>query len=418
MKEFAVIRKFLRQNISGCMRPANSRLPHPFLDPSECYLGNLWDWDSYYTAMGIAQVIADGVGAPDFDAAAERERLAACAVGSVLDFLALMDDEGRLPIMATEDGVFERFLTDEYRAGRPVNQHKPVFCQNVLQAGELAGNYDFLDGRFEALERYFAFYKSNQFCAPAGLYVFRSDVMIGVDNNPAVFGRPADSCGDLLLNCLMLRELAAMQKLCARFSPERQAFYRGEYDNLAQAVEEQCWDEWSECYYPVDVQVATPPSPYFHKNMQAFWRSVPLKLRSFLAFLPLYAGIASRERAERLVRRHWGDETLFCPFGIRTLASTERMYNLDATTNPSNWLGAVWGISNYMVFCALRDYGFPEEAAEMAERTVRLFARDIEAHGTLSESYYPDTGEPVMNGGFLSWNFLVIEMIRYLESCA
>ena len=51
------------------------------------------------------------------------------------------------------------------------------------------------------------------------------------------------------------------------------------------------------------------------------------------------------------------------------------MYNLKATNNPSNWLGPVWGVSNYMVFRGLQRYGFREEATELARRTANLFEK-------------------------------------------
>ena len=61
------------------------------------------------------------------------------------------------------------------------------------------------------------------------------------------------------------------------------------------------------------------------------------------------------------------------------------------------------------------NYGFIEEAREMKERSVRLLERDLAESGCLHEYYDPDTGKPVMNGGFINWNVLVLNMIRELE---
>ena len=54
-------------------------------------------------------------------------------------------------------------------------------------------------------------------------------------------------------------------------------------------------------------------------------------------------------------------------------------------------------------------------ARELAEKTVRLFGQDLESCGSLHEFYHPDTGEPIMTHGFQNWNFLVLNMIAYLE---
>jgi putative isomerase len=91
------------------------------------------------------------------------------------------------------------------------------------------------------------------------------------------------------------------------------------------------------------------------------------------------------------------------------------MYSLKASNNPSNWLGPVWGISNFLVFSGLVRYGYRDDARELAGKTVRLFGQDLAENKTLHEFYHPDTGEPIMTPGFQNWNYLVLNMIAYLE---
>jgi putative isomerase len=109
-------------------------------------------------------------------------------------------------------------------------------------------------------------------------------------------------------------------------------------------------------------------------------------------------------------------KTLGAAFGIRSLSKMEKMYGLYASSNPSNWDGPVWGISNYMVFRGLVQYGFQQEAREMADKTIDLFGRDFQTNGSLHEYYNPDTGEPIMNKGFQNWNYLVMNMIAWEEN--
>ena len=77
--------------------------------------------------------------------------------------------------------------------------------------------------------------------------------------------------------------------------------------------------------------------------------------------------------------------------------------------------GPVWGISNYMCYRGLKNYGYDKEAAELAEKTITLFGKDLEACGELHEYYDPDTGEGVNNPGFQCWNLLVNNMIAEEE---
>jgi putative isomerase len=60
-------------------------------------------------------------------------------------------------------------------------------------------------------------------------------------------------------------------------------------------------------------------------------------------------------------------------------------------------------------------YGYEEDARVLADKTIRLVARDFERFGALHEYYLPDSGEPVLNRGFQNWNYLVLNMAVWRE---
>jgi putative isomerase len=60
-------------------------------------------------------------------------------------------------------------------------------------------------------------------------------------------------------------------------------------------------------------------------------------------------------------------------------------------------------------------YGFRREAQDLAEKAIRLFGRDLELFGALHEYNQPENGEPILNRGFQDWNYLVMNMIYWLE---
>ena len=51
----------------------------------------------------------------------------------------------------------------------------------------------------------------------------------------------------------------------------------------------------------------------------------------------------------------------------------------------------------------------------MYKRTMRLLGEDLAKTGCLHEYYNPFNGEPVMNGGFINWNILALNMADELE---
>jgi putative isomerase len=146
--------------------------------------------------------------------------------------------------------------------------------------------------------------------------------------------------------------------------------------------------------------------------MNMSWHCLPLKIQTFTGFLPLWCGLARPEQAADLVRTNYiADQRFRGDWGVRSLSSLERMYSMDFSSNPSNWLGPVWIVVNYLVWKALGNYGFEAEARDLADKTLRLLAADVAANGSLNEYYHPDTGAPLSHKGFMDWNLLVLEMI-------
>ena len=88
------------------------------------------------------------------------------------------------------------------------------------------------------------------------------------------------------------------------------------------------------------------------------------------------------------------------------------MYSLEKTNNPSNWLGAVWIVANYLVYKGLLRYGKTDMAEEMRKKTCELLEKNLRSRGDMFESYHPDTGEPNLFPGFLSWNLLSVELTK------
>ena len=78
-------------------------------------------------------------------------------------------------------------------------------------------------------------------------------------------------------------------------------------------------------------------------------------------------------------------------------------------------LGPIWLVANYVAFRGLLNYGYRDEAKVICARSARLLADDLANTGCMHEYYDPFTGKPIMNGGFINWNILALNMIRELE---
>ncbi len=400
-----LIRDYSKDSYQKLLRPAEGQLRFPFLVPgSSSYHDSLWDWDSWLTDVAVRQIMLDqGDDDPEF---------LRCERGCIQNFLSHIEADGRIPIMVNHRTTIPVFDNDT-----KTNIHKPCLAQHAaFLVQQSNGEMDWLLPYMTQLQRFVDYYRENCFDAATGLYFWINDIAIGVDNDPCTFYRPDQSSASIFLNCLMYKELQAMEYLCI-LSGLASGRYGEAAEQLKDAINALMWDERNGFYYSVDLNLKPiEHNGGYHSGMPRHWNSVIQKIDVWSGFLALWSGITSKERAKRMVSENFQNDRVFAArYGVRTLGKNEQMYRIVKSGNPSCWLGPIWGIANYMCFKGLVDYGFHEEAAVLAEATVALFGSDIEKNGEMHEYYHPDTGEGVNNSGFQSWNLLVNNMIAWLE---
>lgn len=403
MKDIAhygeLIREYTKRTYRSCLREGAGALSHPFIVPGSVYANQLWDWDSWLTDVALHEI-------------AGTDDISAYEKGCVLNFLDHIDEEGKIPIVieATYGALQKDFSLSK-------NSHKPCLAQHALFVCEQNGDLEWLRPHFEELVRFVEWYERTSL-HESGLYIWQDDFAIGVDNDPATFYRPERSSASIYLNCLMYRELEAMASLSSAFGDAARAeLYTARAAKLADAVRDLCWDERDGFFYNVDVNLLPiDPTIHLHSGCPRHWSTLIQRIDVWSGFMTMWAGIATPEQAERMLARYRDERTFHAPYGVRTLSRLEKMYCIIKSGNPSCWLGPIWGISNYMVFEGLCHYGFLEDARLLAEKTVTMYGRDIEACGEMHEYYDPDTGEGVNNQGFQSWNMLSYRMYEWLKA--
>lgn len=408
-----LIRQYILTHISRGLKPPTGNLRYPFIDPSAGYGGELWDWDSYFSAYALCRA-QNVYSAQELERAGLSDEIIEKHVkGSVLNFLDSQEKDGYTPIMVAGGGLFDGYFKREYAKGMPLNQHKPFLCQAALNASERFGDFEWFDA--DKLAAYMRYYETNQYDPDSGLFFWQDDIMIGIDNNPTAFFRRPRTCADVYLNSFIYAEYVALARIYERLGKTAEANVAADKaEKLKAAIDKEMWDEHDGVYYSQDLDFYRSDRKIgtfeFHAGQNPKWRSVPMKIRFWGCFIPMYVGLADAKKAERLCE-HLNDGDIFAPFGVRTLARNEKMYDLEKTSNPSNWLGAVWTVANYVVYKGLLRYGMKEKAEQLRINTIELLGGGIKNHGDMFESYHPDTGEPFMHAGFLSFNTLVVDML-------
>lgn len=400
-----IIEEYIKKNIGNVMKEPRAFIHYPFIDPGAVYDGNVWDWDTYwcvYALLKLADLFDE-----DF-----QKTIVEHSKGNVMNFLEHQLEDGYIPMMIEVGEWSEPYLNMRHKEGIIMNMHKPFLCAQIQLISEFIDDYTWVSPYVEQLETYFSCYDKYYYKADKELYVWADDIMIGMDNDPASFGRPKNSTANIYLNSFMVNELKAMNTILSNTEKESLTDYEKKADLLVEAIQRECWDKRDEFFYSVDVQIRTNYFDWFNKGLGVFWKTLPIKIMVWSGFLPMWACFATKEQGESLVSHYRNENQFHSEYGVTTLAKDEKMFNLEATNNPSNWLGGIWLVANYCVFKGLLQYGYKEDAAEICKNSLKLLGEDIQENGSMHEYYDPYSGKPVMNGGFINWNILALVMAR------
>lgn len=399
------LREYIGQYAGQMLCEPGGQLNFPYIVPgSKFYSTTLWDWDSWLSNVALRQY---GLENSEF-----RTSLPHFELGCLENFTQHTSQDGFMPIMISKE---ENSLFSVPTKDHLTNMHKPVFAQHAAflqqQGVPIPDSVRDVAAAFvKAYETYF-------FHEKTGLFFWQDDFAIGVDNDPAAYFRPARSCASIYLNSLMYREILAVGSLYENSGDMKTAMkWKGRADALRDAVNRHCFDPRDQMYYSVDLNLLPNENVVgLHSGAPRHWDCLLMRFDVWSNILPLWAGIANPDQAQGVMARFRDERTFNARYGIRTLSRMEKMYNLAATNNPSNWLGPVWGVANYLSWHAMVKYGFEEDAQLLAQKTIRLFGEDLDRTGTLHEYYNPDTGEAIITPNFINWNALVLNMAAWLE---
>jgi putative isomerase len=404
MQQINKIIEEILESVQGTLKEPEGELKHPYLSPGGPYATNLWDWDSYWTLFAFLG-IANKLERSDL-----IDKIAPYARGVLFNFLEHQGEDGALPILITpdDDDLFDCKKSADNNMAKPfIAQTASLLLQNNLL------NKEDLKERIYQIRAFHQCYEKRYTHSPTGLLFWAKDWGIGVDDDPACWGRPEKSCGSIFLNTFFYKDLMAGAELSDLVGrPDYAMEYREKARKLAAAIQKYCWDEREKAFFSVDIQCRQNLTKHrawgmLNFKLDPFWHVLKLKILSWNCILPLWAGIGTQEQTDAFVKEHLVAGRLLSDYGVRSLSLDEPMYAPEvARGNPSNWLGPIWILVNYITWETLVNYGHKDFAGQLSNLILNLLGDDLTKNGVFHEYYSPETGKPVCSPGFVSWNAL------------
>ncbi|HVP62155.1 MAG TPA: trehalase family glycosidase [Myxococcaceae bacterium] len=328
------------------------------------------------------------------------------AAGSLLCLLDCADPDGR---------VHRAELPHKAREAEP---SKPVIAQYALRCTRALG-LEWAE-RHRVYPRVVAFqrWQERHLAGLHGLFLTWSSLQSGFDTDVLSAGFPDRTIEGPDTNAFMVLEVEALAELARLLGHTAEAdAWLESAATLRRRIEDLLWNEtvghyvalrWEHGVGARDAEVVGA-------------RDVDGVVRPFVSWtglLPLYAGIPSPERAQRMVQLLLRPEGFWGPVGVRTCPADDLYHQQSPRVllydfkkgrrGPvSNWSGPVWVLSSAYLAEGLARYGFAAEARALAVRTASLLADDLARTGLLHECWN-DAGVGLWprSGTFVSWNVL------------
>jgi len=189
----------------------------------------------------------------------------------------------------------------------------------------------------------------------------------------------SDELDALDLTCQVANEVYHLYLMAKELGYDKEAeMWLKRHTKIAELVNRYMWDEEDGFYYHVSMRDNT-----------FIFEGKSLKRKEIIGFLPMWARIATKERAKRLVKHLLNEDEFWRKYGVPTLSADDRNYT-PFVDGCCRWDGPVWLLWNYMVFEGLRNYGYKKVANELADKMLLAVETQLRKNHRFWESYSLD----------------------------
>lgn len=256
----------------------------------------------------------------------------------------------------------------------------PWYAWQNYEVYKITQDQDFLKKMYSSSVRFYNFYNSTRDYDNDGLAEWRGHAVLESVRDAAVavwdeVGWPANFDG-VDVSSMLVMEAKALEQMALELGlNDEAAMWKADYERRTELINQYMWDEETGFYYNIDRK----------DNDFNFNKENDLKRMEIIGFLPLWAGIASKEQAEKLVEHLTNPNKFWRPYGVPSLSADDSYYN-----DKGYWNGPVWVEWNYLIFHGLKQYGYDELAKELALKNAAVMVDQLKQNHNLWEFYSPD----------------------------
>ncbi len=263
--------------------------------------------------------------------------------------------------------------------GKPTSS-APWFNYENFEIYKITRDKQFLKEAYESGKKFYQYYLASRDSNSNGLCEWGAHAELESvrDARVAVWDKVgwAANFEGVDVNSMLVMEaksLAEMAKLLGLADESKK--WQEDTRQRSSLINSAMWDSETRFYYNVN------------KKDQSFSFHSPndLKIKEIIGFLPLWAGVADKEKAGYLVDKMTDTTEFWRPFGVPSLSAKSDYY-----CPIGYWNGPVWVQWEYLLFRGLRDNGYEKVADQLAGRVLENMIYHLKKDHVFWEFYSAD----------------------------
>jgi hypothetical protein len=272
------------------------------------------------------------------------------------------------------------YLDEVIQVNGEFTSSAPWYVWQNWEIYKITKDKEFLTEMYYSSKNFYNYYITNRDKDNDGLYEWGAHAVLESvrDSRVAVWdqvGWPTNFEA-IDLNTMLVNEAMALAAMAQELDLLDEAvIWTEKAQDLLKLINETFWDKESGFYYHVD-----------HNDHDFSFNSEnDLKRQEIIGFLPLWAGIASKEQARRLMEHLTNENKFWRKYGVPSLSADDAYYN-----DKGYWNGPVWVEWNYLILEGLLRYGYYEQAKELVNRVAGNMIAQLKKDHNFWEFYSPD----------------------------
>ena len=362
----------------------------PYVCPGKSQHDGFWLWDSAFHAI-IFRWLRGQKLAYDQLAGLEAMQLSNGAVpisvapkGPTTYELPLRTGPGSPTFGCT----LSKSLAEERLGTFSIISQPQLFAFGVWENYLISGDKALLEQYYEPMKRFGAWWQAERDAKGDGLVSIIHPYEAGRDNGKDQWGWVDGGIKSIDTVSYQYFHESQMAKIAEALDRKEEAErHRRLAEKIADSVNRTMWDEAMGFYVTVKADT---------------YERIPVK--TVAGLVPLFVGIATKERAARVVEHLTNPEEFWAAYPIPSLSLDDPDF-----AGAGFWNGPTWINHNWFVIQGLIRYGYDEVAARLAHRTLELPISGGK-RPLINEIYDPQDGRPVGCWNY-PWSCLFGDMV-------